>query len=61
MRRVGGEHAARNEPIEQHADRCLEVSPEILDVGGNMQRLDISELPIRCCSHQPKNRLTATM
>jgi len=50
--RVDGEHAAGDQPVEQHADggevlldgRLFEIRPERLDVGGDVQRLDIGQL-----------------
>jgi hypothetical protein len=52
MRWVGRDHLAGNQPVEQHADsgqmllhrRLFEILPQCLDVGGDMQRLDIGEL-----------------
>ena len=50
--RVGGDDLAGDQPVEQHADggqvlldrRLLEILAERLDVGGDVQRLDVGEL-----------------
>ena len=52
VRRVGGDDLAGDQPVEQHADggqvlldgRLLEILAERLDVGGDVQRLDVGEL-----------------
>ena len=52
MRRVGGDNAARHQPVEQHADRREvlldrrfgEMLLQPLDIGRHMQRLDIDKL-----------------
>jgi hypothetical protein len=52
VRRVGCEHAAADEPVEQHSDCCqvllnrrlLEIFSQGLDVGGDVQRLDVGQL-----------------
>jgi hypothetical protein len=52
MGRIGGEHAAGDQPVEQHANggqmlfcgRFLEAALHRLDVCGDVQRLDVSEL-----------------
>jgi hypothetical protein len=52
VRRVGGDDLARHQPVEQHADRgevlldrrLLEILPKTLDIGGDVQRLDVGDL-----------------
>ena len=52
MGRIGGDDLAGDQPIEQHADggqvlldrRLLEVLAERLDIGGDVERLDIGDL-----------------
>jgi hypothetical protein len=52
MRRIGRDDLAGNQPVEQHADGSqvlldrwfLEVLAERLDIGSDVQRLDIGEL-----------------
>ena len=52
MRRVGGDDLAGDQPVEQHADggqvlldrRLLEILAERLDIGRDVQRLDVGEL-----------------
>ena len=52
MRRIGRDDLAGDQPVEQHANggevlldrRLLEVLAERLDIGGDMQRLDIGDL-----------------
>ena len=52
MRRVGGDNAARHQPVEQHADRSemlldrrfCKMLLQPLDIGRHMQRLDIDKL-----------------
>ncbi len=52
MRRIGRDDLADDEPVEQHADggemlldrRLLEILPKGLDIGGDVQRLDIGEV-----------------
>jgi hypothetical protein len=52
MGRIGGDDLAGDEPVEQHADggevlldrRLFEILAERLDIGGDMQRLDIGDL-----------------
>ena len=52
MRRIGGDDLADDQPVEQHADggevlldrRLLEILAERLDIGGDVQRLDVGEL-----------------
>ena len=69
MCRVGGEHPAGNQPVEQHADcrqvllhsRLLEILSKRVDIGRDVQRLDVGQLTDLFCSHQAKNRLTATL
>ena len=49
---IGGDDLAGDQPIDQHADggqvpldrRLLEILTERFDVGGDMQRLDVSDL-----------------
>jgi hypothetical protein len=49
---IGGDDLAGDEPVEQHADggqvlfdrRLFEVLAERLDIGGDMERLDIGDL-----------------
>ena len=51
---IGGDDLAGDQPIDQHADggqvllarRLLIVLTERFDVGGDMQRLDVSDLAI---------------
>ena len=50
--RIGGDDLAGDQPVEQHADggevlldrRLLEILAERLDIGGDVQRLDVGEL-----------------
>ena len=52
MRRIGGDHLAGDEPVEQHADRgevlldgrFLEVLAEAADVSRDVHRFDVDEL-----------------
>ena len=52
MGRIGGEDAAGHQPVETHADRrqmllhrrLLELLAERLDIGGDMERLDVHKL-----------------
>ena len=52
MGRIGGDDLAGDQPVEQHADggqvlldgRLLEILAQRLDIGGDMQRLDIGDL-----------------
>ena len=54
--RVGGDDLAGDQPVEQHADggevlldrRLLEILAERLDIGGDVQRLDVGELADAC-------------
>jgi len=49
---IGGEDLAGDQPIDQHADggqvlldgRLLEILAERLNIGGDMQRLDVGDL-----------------
>jgi hypothetical protein len=49
---IGGDDLAGDQPIDQHADggqvvidrRLLKILTERFDVGGDMQRLDVSDL-----------------
>ena len=67
MGRVGGDDLAGDQPVEQHADRrqvlldrrLLEIFPERLDLGRDMQRLDIGELAKLVVVAPGKNPLTA--
>ena len=51
MGRIGGDDLAGDQPVEQHADggevlldrRLLEILAKRLDIGGDMQRLDIGD------------------
>ena len=52
MRRIGRDDLAGDQPVEQHADggqvlldrRLLKILAERLDIGGDVQRLDIGDL-----------------
>ena len=52
MRRIGRDNLADDEPVEQHADggevlfdrRLLEILPKTLDIGRDVQRLDVGDL-----------------
>ena len=52
MSRIGGDDLAGDQPVKQHAyggevlldRRLLEILPERLDIGGDVQRLDIGNL-----------------
>ena len=52
MGRIGGDDLAGDQPVEQHPDggevlldrRLLEILAERLDIGGDVQRLDIGNL-----------------
>ena len=52
MGRVGREDLAGDQPVEQHADRSevlldrrlFKILPQALDIGGDVQRLDIGDL-----------------
>ena len=52
MGRIGGDDLAGDQPVEQHADggevlldrRLFEILAERLDIGGDVQRLDIGDL-----------------
>ena len=56
MGRIGRDDLAGDQPVEQHADRgevlldrrLLEILGHRLDIGGDMQRLDIGDLADRC-------------
>ena len=49
---VGGQYASSDEPVEEHADRCqmlldrrlLETFAKRLDIGRDVQRLDVGQL-----------------
>lgn len=59
MCRVGCHNLAGHKPIERHTDRgkvlldrgLLEVISQALDIGCDMRRLDIGELPERMAVH----------
>ena len=66
--RVSGDDLTGNQPVEQHADgsqvlldrRSLEIRAKRLDIGRDVQRLDVGELAdMVMLAHQAKNRPTA--
>ncbi len=67
MEHAHGDDLAGDEPVEQHADgsevlldrRFLEVLAERLDVGRDVQRLDVGELAQLVVLAPGENRLTA--
>ena len=65
---IGGDDLAGDQPIDQHADggqvlldrRLLKILAERLDIGGDVERLDVGESGrVLWRSHQAKNRTTA--
>jgi len=63
VRRVHGEHLADHQPVEQHADRGEMLLDgrlggrflQRLDIDPDVNRLDVGEPAISCCSTRAKH------